>query len=77
MKLPRKIKTELICFKFAQVLLSLGIFLTFAGLLAVPYIHTEVKRNYKEFFVTGGIVSVSLSIILNIIGILKVRKNKK
>jgi len=77
MKLSRKIKSESVYFKFAQVLLLLGIFLSFSGLCAIPYIQTEIERNYQEVFVTGGIVSVSISVILNIACIWQVQKNKK
>lgn len=76
MKLSRKIHSHLIYLRFGQILLTVGILLILSGFFIVPFIHSDIERHYKEFFIASGVISVSISIVLNISGIIKLRKEK-
>lgn len=76
-KLSRKLNFTILLLRIGQSLLVIGALLVVSGLLFVPHIHSNPEKNYQEYFMSSGIVCLALSVLLNIINVLKIRKRKK
>lgn len=77
MKLSRKINFSLVLLRFGQILLFVGVLLTLIGLFVIPQIDVNVQRDYQTYFMNAGIISLSISIIFNVSGIIKIKNQKK